>query len=102
MTPRISTARSRPAFLTMAPTQLLRETTLAPDAFKNKADKPIRKTQDQATVAWNIATGLYYKTQPEPPWKLSGVRPGVCYVGLVYKKFPTIQTIMSAARRRCS
>ena len=23
-----------------------------------------------------------------PPWKLSGVRPGVCYVGLVYKNLP--------------
>jgi hypothetical protein len=76
------------AFLGMTPTQLLRETTLAPDAFKNKADKPIRKTQDRAAVAWNVATGLYYKTQAEPPWKLSGVRPGVCYVGLVYKKIP--------------
>jgi hypothetical protein len=76
------------AFLTIAPTQLLRETTLAPESFKNKADKPIRKTQDRATVAWNIATGLYYKTQAEPPWKLSGVRPGVCYVGLVYKQIP--------------
>jgi hypothetical protein len=75
-------------FLTLSPTQILRETTLAPDAFKNKAGYPIRRTQDVATVAWNLATGLYYKTQPKPPWKLSGVRPGVCYVGLVYKNLP--------------
>jgi hypothetical protein len=75
-------------FLAIAPSQVLRETTLAPDTFKNKASHPIRRTQDRATVAWNLATGLYYKTQPMPPWKLSGVRPGVCYIGLVYKNLP--------------
>jgi hypothetical protein len=31
---------------------------------------------------------MYYKTQPKPPWKLAGIRPGVCYVGLVYKNLP--------------
>jgi hypothetical protein len=46
------------AFLTIAPTQLLRETTLAPDEFKNKAGYPLRRTQDRATIAWNLATGL--------------------------------------------
>ena len=76
------------AFLTIAPTQLLRETTLAPEAFLNKAGYPARRMQDRATIAWNIATGLYYKTQPLPPWKLSGTRPGVCYIGLVYKNLP--------------
>lgn len=68
--------------------QLLRETTLAPESAKNKAGYPTRKTQDVATVAWNLATGLYYKTQPLPPWRLSGIRPGVCYIGLVYKLLP--------------
>ncbi|MGD9924790.1 MAG: hypothetical protein AB7V13_25575 [Pseudorhodoplanes sp.] len=75
-------------FLSIAPTQLLRETTLAPEDFKNTAGYPIRRTQDAATVAWNLATGLYYKTQPRPPWKLAEVRPRVCYVGLVYKNLP--------------
>lgn len=75
-------------YLTLSPTQILRETTLAPDAFKNKAGYPIRRTQDVATVAWNLATGMYYKTQPKPPWKLAGIRPGVCYIGLVYKNLP--------------
>lgn len=76
------------ALLTIGPSQVLRETTLAPDANLNKAGYPARKTQDAATVAWNLATGLYYKTQAGPPWKLSGVRPGVCYLGLVYKNLP--------------
>ncbi len=80
--------RIKAEFLSIAPTQLLRETTLAPDAFKNKAGYPSRKTQDIATIAWNVGTGLYYKTQPKPPWRLATVRPGVCYIGMVYKSLP--------------
>lgn len=68
--------------------QLIRETTLAPEAFTNSAGYPIRTLQDQATVAWNISTGLYYKTQPEPPWKLASARPGVAYIGFAYKLLP--------------
>ena len=68
--------------------QLLRESTLAPNEFLNSAGYPIRMLQDPATVAWNIATGLYYKTQPEPPWRLADVRPRVCYIGLVFKLIP--------------
>jgi hypothetical protein len=79
------------AFLNIAPTQLLRETTLAPEAFLNAAGKPLRQTQDRATVAWNLATGLYYKTQPFPPWRLAHIRDGVCYIGLVYKNLPNDQ-----------
>ena len=80
--------RIKAEFLNIAPTQLVRETTLAPEAFKNKAGYPLRKTQDAATVAWNLATGLYYKTQPKPPWRLATIRPGVCYIGMVYKSLP--------------
>ncbi|UEM04734.1 hypothetical protein JL101_004645 [Skermanella rosea] len=68
--------------------QLLRETTLAPESFKNSAGYPKRALQEPASIAWNLATGLYYKTQPKPPWKLANVRPGVCYVGLVFKVLP--------------
>ena len=80
--------RIKAEFLTIAPTQLVRETTLAPEAFKNKAGYPLRKTQDAATIAWTLATGLYYKTQPRPPWRLASIRPGVCYIGMVYKSLP--------------
>ena len=80
--------RIKAEFLTIAPTQLVRETTLAPEAFKNKAGYPLRRTQDAATVAWNLATGLYYKTQTKPPWRLAAVRAGVCYIGMVYKSLP--------------
>lgn len=68
--------------------QIVRETTLAPDQFVNSAGQPKRGTQDAASIAWNFATGLYYKTQPEPPWKIAHMRPGVCYVGLVFKLIP--------------
>jgi hypothetical protein len=68
--------------------QLIRETTLAPEKFLNNAGYPVRRLQEQATVAWNLATGLYYKTQATPPWKLAKVRPGVCYIGLVFKVLP--------------
>lgn len=68
--------------------QIVRETTLAPDEFLNSAGYQIRKVQDPATIAWNISTGLYYKTQAEPPWKLAKIRPGVCYIGLVFKTIP--------------
>ena len=70
------------------PSQIVRETTIAREEFLNKAGYPIRGTQDVATVAWNLATGLYYKTQSEPPWKIANMRPGVCYVGLVFKLLP--------------
>jgi len=68
--------------------QLVRETTLAPEQFLNRAGYPKRGTQDRATVAWNLATGLYYKSQEEPPWKVASMREGVCYIGLVFKVLP--------------
>ena len=50
--------------------QLIRETTIAPEEFVNSAGYPLRHLQEPASVAWNLATGLYYKTQAEPPWKV--------------------------------
>lgn len=70
------------------PCQLIRETTLAPDKFLNRAGNPIRGLQDPATVAWNLATGLFYKSQEYPPWKIAHMREGVCYIGLVFKLIP--------------
>jgi hypothetical protein len=45
----------------------------------------VRRVEDPATVAWKLSTGAYYKAGGRP-WQLAGVRPGVCYVGLVYKR----------------
>ncbi len=70
------------------PCQLIRETTLAPKIFLNKAGNPIRGVQDAATIAWNLGTALYYKSQTSPPWKIAKMREGVCYIGLVFKLIP--------------
>ena len=63
--------------------QIVRETTLVPHKF-TKNSHPIRNIQDPATVAWNLCTTAFFKAGGKP-WKLASVRPGVCYVGLVYK-----------------
>lgn len=65
--------------------QVIRETTLAPEDFKKSNGMPLRSLQDQATLAWNIATTAFFKAGGQP-WKLSTPRPGVCYVGIVFKK----------------
>jgi hypothetical protein len=65
--------------------QILRETTITPDEFVDARGKPKRKVDDPATVAWNLCTTAFFKAQGKP-WQLDAVRPGVCYVGLVYKQ----------------
>ena len=67
-------------------TQILRESTLAPLDFLKANGKPIRDLSTiRADIAWNISTAAYYKSGLRP-WKLHGVRPGVCYLGLVFKQ----------------
>tara|TARA_R110000744_G_scaffold172470_4_gene291154 strand:+ start:81679 stop:83223 length:1545 start_codon:yes stop_codon:yes gene_type:complete len=67
--------------------QVVRETTLAPDMPANINDYGfrIRNVQDDATIAWNLCTTAFFKAQGKP-WKIADVRPGVCYVGIVFKK----------------
>jgi len=66
-------------------TQIVRESTIAPLDFLNPLGYPVRGLGKRtAEVAWNLASAAYYKAGARP-WKLSGVRPGVCYIGLVYK-----------------
>ena len=64
--------------------QVVRETSLVPDDFKKSDGRLVRRVQDSATLAWNIATTAYFKASGRP-WKLADVREGVCYVGLVFK-----------------
>lgn len=66
-------------------TQVVRETTLTPDEFVLATGRPARRVEDPATVAWKLGTGVFYKAGGRP-WQLADVRPGVCYVGLVYKR----------------
>lgn len=65
--------------------QIVRETTIAPYDFLDRFGKPKRKQQDDATIAWNLSTTIYYKAGGKP-WTLADIREGVCYVGLVFKR----------------
>jgi hypothetical protein len=65
--------------------QILRETTIAPEDFLNVSGRPRRRVDDPATIAWNLCTTAFFKAQGRP-WQLHSVRPGVCYVGLVFKQ----------------
>jgi hypothetical protein len=69
---------------TKAVIQVVRETTLAPEEFMVNG-RPVRHMQDDASVAWSLCTTSYFKSSGRP-WKLSQVREGVCYVGLVFKR----------------
>jgi hypothetical protein len=89
------------AFLSISPTQLLRETTLAPEAFLNKAGYAVRRMQDRATIAWNIATGLYYKTQPLPRGNCPARGPAFAISVSSTRTCRTTRTITPVARRRC-
>ncbi|TBW32409.1 hypothetical protein EYW49_22110 [Siculibacillus lacustris] len=62
--------------------QVVRETTLCPDA---EGESTRRSLQDPASVAWNLSTTSFYKTGARP-WRVADIRDGVCYVGLVFKK----------------
>lgn len=67
-------------------TQILRESTLAPLEVVKANGKPLRDLSTiVADIAWNASTAAYYKAGARP-WKLEGVRPGVCYLGLVFKQ----------------
>lgn len=69
-----------------AVTQILRESTLMPLEILKANGKPLRNLDTiRADIAWNISTAAYYKAGARP-WKLHGVRPGVCYLGLVFKQ----------------
>jgi hypothetical protein len=68
-----------------AVTQIVRQTTIAPFEYLNRRGKLARKIQDEATIAWNLSTAIYYKAGAKP-WTLADIRDGVCYIGLVFKR----------------
>lgn len=68
------------------PTQIFRESTLAWRDFKNKFGSPKRDfSKIEGHLAWTVSTATFYKAGGKP-WKLSDIRSGVCYLGLVYKQ----------------
>ena len=62
------------------PIQIVRESTLTltPPQFGQ------RQLTTLSDRAWNLSTAIYYKSGGKP-WKLSGAREGVCYVGVAFK-----------------
>lgn len=60
------------------PVQLIRESTLLLQGTNERKLTPI------SDRAWNLSTALYYKAGGRP-WKLSGARDGVCYIGLTFR-----------------
>jgi hypothetical protein len=69
--------------------QVIRETTLDPSLETDRFGNPKRSVQERAKIAWNFSTTLYFKGARLQPWQLAYVRPGVCYVGLVFKLDPS-------------
>lgn len=65
------------------PIQIILETTLA---FKDKYTETEFEDEMKAHLAWTQSSALYYKLS-KLPWKLKDIREGVCYVGLVFKRF---------------
>lgn len=67
------------------PTQVIRESTIAPQEYLNKIGRPIRMLDNQLSqIAWTLSTAAFYKSGGRP-WKLAQIRRGVCYVGLAFK-----------------
>ena len=78
----------------LAVVQIVRETSLTPEDFIVNG-RASRAVQDPATIAWNVATTAFFKAGGKP-WKLASVRPGVCYVGLVFKQDGTNPSVGNA------
>ncbi len=68
------------------PTQIILESTISHQGENHFTSESAKSAStDTSAVAWNISTTAYYKAGGRP-WKISGVREGVCYVGIVFKR----------------
>ncbi|MBS1719068.1 MAG: hypothetical protein JST35_01330 [Armatimonadetes bacterium] len=75
------------------PVQLIREQTIAiitdlaqtVDRFQGDCKKISALYTHVNDIAWNLSTALFYKACGSP-WKVANLRPGVCYIGLVFKR----------------
>jgi hypothetical protein len=69
-----------------APTQIIRESTIAHRDFLNASGHPRRRLDElHSAIAWNLCSTAFYKCGGRP-WKITSIRPGVCYIGLVFKR----------------
>ena len=65
--------------------QVVLESTLENIDLNLKHGMAIGQSKLQSQIAWNLCTTAFYKVGGRP-WKIDGIRKGVCYVGLVYKQ----------------
>lgn len=64
------------------PIQIVRESTLRVGTKLARSERDLTPESDRA---WNLWTTLYYKAGGKP-WRLATARPGVCYVGLAFRR----------------
>ncbi len=65
------------------PIQIVRETTLRlSDENVNPNERTLTPLSDRA---WNLCATAYYKAGGKP-WQLATARPGVCYIGLAFRR----------------
>ncbi len=70
----------------LTPTQIIRESTIAHREFLDRFGRPKRDLDAlQSAIAWTISTAAFYKAGGRP-WKISDIREGVCYIGIVFKQ----------------
>lgn len=62
------------------PIQLVRESTVGTGPAASA-----RQLSPASDCAWNFLTTFYYKAGGKP-WRLAGARPGVCYIGLAFRR----------------
>jgi hypothetical protein len=63
--------------------QIVRESTIGPPGVVVAPKRDMSNAQ--AAIAWNLSTTAYYKAGFKP-WRLEGIRRGVCYIGMVFKR----------------
>ncbi|MCA8912303.1 MAG: hypothetical protein KDB82_11410 [Planctomycetes bacterium] len=74
-------------------TQVVSQETLAigpawsPSEINVASDPEDEHIWERNDIAWSLLTTTYYKACGRP-WKLHGIREGVCYLGLVFKQAP--------------
>jgi len=66
-----------------SPLQILVEPKLQ---FRDIESNILYSEDMRSHLSWSLSTTIYYKLGKKP-WKLADIRQGVCYLGLVFKKF---------------
>jgi hypothetical protein len=66
-------------------TQVVRQSTIGNIGPRGETRREQSEELLQSQIAWNISTTAFYKSGARP-WKVSGIREGVAYIGIVFKR----------------